>query len=149
MVQGEMRSAIIVAQEVRQRGHCHNSFWWHLFCLSFTRKTNFMILVIGPENNNEKNIISYKCLFSKFLFLVSSCDICFGCGANRKCIPQSSLQPPLHRKSISYKCPISETCLNKYAHSFSERLDRYFHFSALPFHLKSDNETFISDGVWL
>ena len=27
--------------------------------------------------------------------------------------------------------------------------DRYFLFSALSFHLKSDNETFIWDGVWL
>ena len=36
--------------------------------------------------------------------------------AHIKCIPQSSSQlcnVPLHRKSISYKCHISETCLNK------------------------------------
>ena len=160
-----MRSAIIVAvvtPEVRRWGHCQKSSFlggcFNHHCTGSQRmRTLSQIIVIFSFAwiANGKHI-SQLSLQPQIRALASKVHrllwhyvrkmwhlICFV--EYRNCISQPSLQPPLHRKSISYKCPISKTCLNKYYHSVRQ----IFPFFALSFHLKSDNETFISDGVWL
>ena len=90
-------------------------------------------------------------------FLPDDCFVAWEYCANRTCIPQWSLQPPLHsrrsndtKKQFRQKCSISETQMNKYSHP-----DRFVQTDIsilvpfpLCFHFKSDNETFIWYGVF-
>ena len=87
-------------------------------------------------------------LRDSWLIMWEYCDICFGSGENRNAFHNPRCSHHCTGRALAINVPSVRPAWTNTPIQWA-CLDGYFHFSALSFHLKSDNETFISDGVWL
>ena len=149
----EIAQASFLKTEIKAVSICNAEANGHLFCFAgdANRKCTLQasLQLLHRSQTKRKHFV--------LVFLPDNCFVVWEYCANRTCIPQWSLQPPLHRRwgndskeQFRQKCSISETQMNKYSHQ-----DRFVQTDIsilvpfpLCFHFKSDNETFIWYGVF-